>query len=183
MAITPEGARKIAAAKAGVSIEEYLQRQASGFKHCVLCRDWHNAEAFGKDRTRYDGLASSCRDAKARRHRECYKPKERTKPPGPAPMLARDGDKVQARQRINVLVRTGKLASPNDLPCAGCGHSGDDRRHEYDHHRGYAAEHHYEVEAVCSVCHSRRQAERGEYVRVRGANGRFAVKKERRSQP
>ena len=77
---------------------------------------------------------------------------------GPPPHEPRDGDKKQARQRINVLVRTGRMPHPNTLPCADCGHvwAPGERRHEYDHHKGYAAEHHYEVEPVCSNCHAKR---------------------------
>ncbi len=81
---------------------------------------------------------------------------------GPVPNPPRDGDKKQARQRINVLVRTGRLAHPNDLPCRDCGHAWKpgERRHEYDHHRGYAAAHHYDVEPVCTTCHAKRDSSR-----------------------
>ncbi len=60
---------------------------------------------------------------------------------GPAPSPPRDGDKAQARHRVNVLVRTGRLAHPNALACADCGHiwKQGERRHEYDHYLGYAA--------------------------------------------
>lgn len=77
---------------------------------------------------------------------------------GPPPSPPRDGDKVQARQRINVLVRTGRLAHPNTLACVDCGHiwKPGERRHEYDHYLGYAAEHHYDVQPVCTLCHSER---------------------------
>jgi len=82
---------------------------------------------------------------------------------GPSPHPPRDGDKKQARQRINVLVRTGKIPHPNTLPCVDCGHVWHSAgRHEYDHHMGYAAEHHYDVEPVCTRCHSRRSFDRGE---------------------
>lgn len=79
-------------------------------------------------------------------------------PSGPDPMPPRDGDKVQARQRINVLVRTGRMPHPNTLACVDCGHTWTkgERRHEYDHHLGYAAEHHYDVEPVCTLCHAKR---------------------------
>ncbi len=98
--------------------------------------------------------------------------------PGPAPLPPRDGDVVQARQRINVEVRSGRRRHPNSLPCADCGHvwSEGERRHEYDHHLGYAAEHHYAVESVCTRCHRRRCDERGELVQVRAQTGRFAQK-------
>lgn len=78
--------------------------------------------------------------------------------PGPRPNAPRDGDKAQARQRINVEVRTGYRPHPNTLACVDCGHIWRDgeRRHEYDHHLGYAAEHHYDVEPVCTLCHALR---------------------------
>lgn len=77
---------------------------------------------------------------------------------GPAPHAPRDGDKVQARQRVNVEVRTGRRPHPNTLPCVDCGHvwSKGERRHEYDHHLGYAPEHHLDVEPVCTLCHHAR---------------------------
>ena len=80
--------------------------------------------------------------------------------PGPAPDEPRDGDKKQARQRVNVLVRTGQMPRPNTLPCALCGHvwSRGERRHEYDHYKGYAAEHHLTVRALCTTCHANEDA-------------------------
>src|SRR3546814_10218569 len=76
--------------------------------------------------------------------------------PGPDPYPPRDGDKVQARQRINVEVRTGHRPHPNTLPCVDCGHEWKpgERRHEYDHYLGYAAAHHYDVEEVRSEEHT-----------------------------
>ena len=81
---------------------------------------------------------------------------------GPPPHPARDGDKEQARQRINVEVRTGRRPHPNSLPCKDCGHvwSAGERRHEYDHYLGYAAAHHYDVEPVCTKCHADRDSAR-----------------------
>jgi len=71
----------------------------------------------------------------------------------------RDGDRLQARRRVNYLVESGKIPPPNDLPCIDCKHvctPDDPTRHEYDHHRGYDAEHHEHVEAVCAPCHHAR---------------------------
>jgi hypothetical protein len=96
--------------------------------------------------------------------------------PGPAPKPPRAGDKLQARQRVNVEVRTGHRPHPNTLPCADCGHTWapGERRHEYDHNLGYAPEHHYDVQSVCTICHRRRCDERGELIQIRDAVGRFA---------
>lgn len=84
----------------------------------------------------------------------------KTGKPGPEPMMPRSGDKAQARQRINVEVRTGYRPNPNSLPCHDCGHTGNDRRHEYDHHNGYEAEHHYDVIPLCTLCHYKRHHEK-----------------------
>lgn len=77
--------------------------------------------------------------------------------PGPAPHPPRDGDKKQARQRVNVEVAHGRRPHPNSLPCADCGHIWKPRaarRHEYHHHRGYGAAHHLDVIPLCTRCHS-----------------------------
>lgn len=82
--------------------------------------------------------------------------------PGPAPKPPRDGDRRQARQRVNVEVRTGRRPHPNSIPCVDCGHvwKKGERRHEYDHFAGYSPEHHYSVESVCTTCHARRDSAR-----------------------
>lgn len=82
----------------------------------------------------------------------------RTGRPGPAPHPARDGDRKQARQRINVEVRAGRRPHPNSLSCIDCEHvwSKGELRHEYDHHLGYAPEHHLDVQPVCVDCHAKR---------------------------
>ena len=78
--------------------------------------------------------------------------------PGPNPHPLRDGDKVQARQRVNLEVRTGRIPHPNLLPCVDCDHkwNSGERRHEYDHYLGYSAEHHLHVQVVCTRCHAKR---------------------------
>lgn len=98
--------------------------------------------------------------------------------PGPSPNSPRDGDAEQARQRVNVEVRTGYRPSPNDIPCHDCGHvySKGERRHEYDHYLGYSAEHHLDVQSVCTTCHSKRHqsdiCKRGHAINGVAANGR-----------
>jgi 5-methylcytosine-specific restriction endonuclease McrA len=60
MAQTREGATKVAAAKAGLSVSDYLKKIDMGLKRCTRCKKWHPVECFGNDRTRYDGKDSSC---------------------------------------------------------------------------------------------------------------------------
>lgn len=61
MAQTPEGAEKVAAGKAGVTIEEYRSRRASGLKRCTKCKSWKPSSGFNTDRSRFDGFAATCR--------------------------------------------------------------------------------------------------------------------------
>lgn len=74
-------------------------------------------------------------------------------------MEARDGDSKQAQRRVNHLVALELIPRPNALLCADCGHEWTlgQLRHEYDHYLGYSAEHHEDVEAVCTPCHHNRE--------------------------
>lgn len=160
MAQTKEGARKVSAAKAGITLEKYLRLVAKGLKWCSRGKHWKRRGLYCSDSSRADGLASSCNECRRQLYRETYVPHPAARH-GPLPHPPRSGDKIQARQRVNVLVRTGKIPRPNDLPCADCGHVWvkGERRHEYDHYLGYDAAHHYDVQVVCSKCHARRDNE------------------------
>lgn len=169
MAGTAVGAARAAAGRLGVTFDEYRRRQAAGERWCTGCKDWHAVTEFPPN-------TGSCRSFRNERKRSTYTPRPR-KRYGPLPKPARDGDRKQARQRINVEVRTGRRPRPNTLPCVDCGHvwAEGERRHEYDHHLGYAPEHHLTVEPVCTTCHARRARERGEIRQTRGARGRYAT--------
>lgn len=165
MAGTPEGVTRAAAQRVGVSEAEYRARRAGGEKWCHECRGWHHVTAFMVDRSRGDGLSAICAEARNRRAREHYTPKPKRSRRGCRFATPRDGDKKQARGRVNSLIAVGLLPPPRDVACVDCGHSGSDRRHEYDHYLGYAVEHHEHVQAVCSKCHSARTRQRGEWRR------------------
>lgn len=123
-------------------------RTASGCGGCDRGRRWQREGSDGEEQQdRMDGLMP-------------FGVNKITGRPGPAPKQAADGNRKQARQRINVEVRTGRRPSPGDLPCADCGHRGPDRKHEYDHYRGYGAENHLDVQAVCVPCHGQRESNR-----------------------
>src|SRR5579862_2651674 len=103
MGQTKEGAQKAAAFYFGISHEELLSRQAAGLKHCSRCKEWIRIELFGRDRSRGDGRSSICNHCKAKKsktERPPVMPEDR-KPMGPAPAPERDGDKLQARARVN----------------------------------------------------------------------------------
>lgn len=78
--------------------------------------------------------------------------------PGPQPKKFVSGDKEQARHRVNREVAAGALPNPNSVPCADCGHIGNDKRHEYDHWNGYDADHFLDVQSVCTACHAKRDS-------------------------
>jgi len=168
MAGTKVGSMRRLANQNGMTLEAFLYRIASGEKWCYGCDAWHTSSEFFADRTRYDGVSPICRKKRNEWNRARYVPHPKTHS-GPLPHPPRDGDKSQARQRINVLVRTARLPRPNTLPCTDCGHrwTQGERRHEYDHARGYDGANHYHVEAVCSACHHKRSSERGEVRRPR----------------
>lgn len=82
---------------------------------------------------------------------------EKPRAPGKPRTKARDGDKRQARRRVQALIQNGTLPKPADVTCVDCKAAPG---REYDHHLGYDAAHHEDVEALCATCHHAREAER-----------------------
>lgn len=58
------GVEKVAARRAGLTVDEYRRRLASGLKWCTSCKEWHPRSAFTKDATRFDGLDAHCTRAR-----------------------------------------------------------------------------------------------------------------------
>lgn len=150
------GVLKQAAARIGVSPEEYERRGAAGEKWCGGHRCWHSVADFAADRSRASGLTASCSAYRNDRARADYEPRPRPDT-GRRFVEPRDGDKLQARRRINYLVEASLIPNPNAVRCTDCQHLGADKRHEYDHYLGYDATHHEDVEAVCTKCHGARE--------------------------
>lgn len=159
MAQTRAGALLARARRAGLTVEDYRAREAAGERWCTGHKGWHPVAEFGSDASRDDGLAATCLAFRRDRAVATYEPRPRPEP-GRRYVDARDGDAQQARRRVNYLIDAGLLPAPSTRPCTDCGHTGYDRRHEYDHHRGYAPEHHEDVEPVCSSCHHERERRR-----------------------
>lgn len=152
------GITKIAAKRCGLPLDAYLAKVTAGEKRCTACKQWKLVGEFGVDQHRGDGRAATCLACRKVRFRATYVPHPLDPgESGPDPKPPRDGDKMQARRRINVEVRTGRRPHPNKLPCTFCGHiwKRGERRHEYHHHLGYKSEHHYDVIALCTICHAR----------------------------
>ena len=168
MAQTKSGAIKVSAKKLGISVEEYIQFVESGLKNCFRCKQWLSKDMFQTDKSRFDGKNASCTQCRNAYCRSKHKsiPKELRKPMGLPPSPCRDGDKIQARAKINRLIQSEKLANPNSLPCVDCNHLGSDKRHEYDHYKGYAGINHLEVECVCTSCHAKREKQRRDASKV-----------------
>ena len=61
--MTGQHTLKMEAARAGVSVEEYLSRLSQGESYCYRCRDWHKAGAFPADGRRHNGLGGSCTES------------------------------------------------------------------------------------------------------------------------
>lgn len=165
MGQTKIGAVKISAKNAGMTVQEYLDSVANGLKKCTTCKRWLSVENFSKDKSRSDGNASRCKECS----RAMWRIKDMNTPHKRAER--RDGDKKQARARINQDVAMALRPSPNVLHCVFCGHKGPDKRHEYHHPCGYSPDHHYDVLPVCSECHGKDSFSRKE--KIRDKNGRF----------
>jgi hypothetical protein len=172
MAGSPSVAIKTAAKRIGIAEASYRENLAKGLKWCHECSQWHERTKFTSDSSRGDGLSPSCANSRNEKHRKKYIKKPRPLP-GRSFVKRRDGDKKQARSRVNYLRKIKLLPDPNSIPCCDCGHVGKNMRHEYDHYLGYAKEHHEHVHAVCTKCHAKRARDRGEIVQVRSSSGKF----------
>lgn len=179
MSQTVIGAAKINANRLGMTLQAFLRRSKKS-KWCTYHKAWHPRPAFHADGSRRDGLANTCKQAHSQQARDRFRRTyKRVGRMGPIPDPARNGDKLQARARINHQVQKGLRPSPNTLPCFDCGHVWKRRqpRHEYDHYLGYESQHHNDVQPTCSKCHARRTRERGELLQSRDARGKFKGKK------
>lgn len=158
MTQTAEGALLVAAKRLGLNPTVYRQKANSGLKYCYRCREWKPRDGgFTTDRSRTDGKNPLCRDCASRSSRRSYKKRPPNLTTGRRLVAARDGDCQQARSRIVTLVKSGIMPHPNRRPCSKCGHVWEpsQKHHEYHHHKGYAAEHHENVEALCFTCHGK----------------------------
>lgn len=169
MGQTAIGARKTRAKKLGITLEEYLEKEQSGLKWCCDCKCWQSRELFGVDNTRSDGLSTHCITSRHTGNPRGWHGRPNNNPvtgrPGPTPKKSRDGDKIQARAKVNQAVKFGRLPDPDDLACMDCGHIKSietPMRHSYDHYLGYSGKNHLDVEAVCNSCHGKRSVRRGE---------------------
>lgn len=55
------GAFKVAAARVGLSLDEYIALREQGLKRCRVCNQWLPYSAYDADRSRGDGLACACK--------------------------------------------------------------------------------------------------------------------------
>lgn len=154
------GSLKTAAKRIGVSFEEYLSNLKNGLKYCWGCSEWHERSRFNTDSSKTDGLQAVCREMAQEKNRKAYIPKIKKRRGFIVP--TRDGDKLQARRRVNYLVEQRLIPHPDDIPCMDCLDEVFIQRfrHEYDHAKGYEGENQLYVEAVCSHCHHSREEAR-----------------------
>jgi hypothetical protein len=60
MSGTRTGGIKVAAIRCGVTVDDYRRAVEAGLKWCRGCADFVEREKFGGDRSRGDGLSSTC---------------------------------------------------------------------------------------------------------------------------
>lgn len=56
------GAYKVAAARTGCSLDEWMQRRSAGNLWCFRCRSWKSGSLFSVDKSRRGGRSSSCKE-------------------------------------------------------------------------------------------------------------------------
>lgn len=163
MANTTAGGKKHAALAAGVSVDEFEARTASGMGSCAAYRTWLPRGSFGLDRSRLGGLHRKCTACRGIIRRARYRPKERVSSGGRKPIPPRDGDREQGRRSVNYLVEIGMLPAPDAVPCTDRAHAwaGGRRCPGYDHHLRYGVDHHLDVQPVCVGCRRAREKYRG----------------------
>ncbi len=146
------GARKVAARRRGLTLDQYEARLASGLKWCTRGKHWRPGVQFMSDVSRGDGLSTDCAACKVRHNIV----RRRQEP-----------EKKSARNRVHNRIKKGRWKNASAYPCFDCGRvwKDGDRPHEYDHHRGYAPEHGIDVQPVCRACHVKRGVARGEFRR------------------
>jgi len=69
---TYTGVIRTAAARLGLSSEQYEAKRKAGLKYCWACANWLPELAFGLEKGRGDGLHPRCRECKNRHDRELY---------------------------------------------------------------------------------------------------------------
>ncbi len=131
---------------------------------CSACHLLKPLSAFARDTSRPRGHSYVCNECRNATARARYTKKPIRSRRGTLLVPTRDGDKKQARRRVNHLVESGQLPRPGDVGCMDCGDAQgfSAARHEYDHARGYDGTNQLYVEPVCTHCHRlREEARRG----------------------
>ena len=133
------GARKGAALRLGISLEEYERNLDSGLRWCTACKEWHLSTEFGGDQNRPSGYNARCLASKRVRVR-----RQRLSHPGTR------SERQAAVDAVRHAIKRGKLRPVRSEVCA----CGQPARH-YHHHKGYAREHRLTVVPLCGSCHQK----------------------------
>lgn len=138
------GVEKIAAGKAGLTLEEYRHRIKSGLKKCTKCKTWKQKERFNKDNSRGDKLACICVDCSRVKIRKLRK-------------MSPPNNKIQsqASSAVSYAIKLKTMKKAKEQPCFDCG----EKAEIYHHHLGYARSHWLDVVPLCNSCHRKRHFE------------------------
>jgi len=138
------GFKKIAAGRIGIEYSEYCANLDAGLKWCSYGRHWTNINRFPPDSSRIDGKAQACKPCHVKFHRSLKRKPTKSD---------REKLKIQAKNKVNNTIRAGKLPKASTIPCSKCGHFGNDKKHQYHHHKGYEEQFHLDVVVLCIRCH------------------------------
>jgi hypothetical protein len=143
-------------------LEVHVMAEAIVTKRCPRCNTQKPLSDFSPDKTRGDGVRSTCRSCCSKKS-AAYRKTPRGREKASAWMKTENGRALQKRVRdkiartdytrahgvIGSAVYSGRMPAASTLLCVRCGKQAA----HYHHHQGYAKENHYNVIPVCAQCH------------------------------
>lgn len=129
-------------------------------KRCTGCRVDLPLDQFSRSVRTKSGFQFSCKDCKrvqVRDWRRRLRAEGRLIWPTGSEVRRRNPEKAAAWIAVAKAVASGRLPRVSTWPCVDCGQPAK----RYDHHQGYAPEHHLDVEPVCFRCDGLRTRARG----------------------
>jgi len=136
------GGHAFAANRLGVSLPEYESHLSAGQRWCSYAKHWVDARQFTASALPKGGPCKSCSTIK-NSNRKPYKQRASKSEP----------HLKWARYKVYYAVKKGLLPHASTVACSQCQHLGEDRKHEYHHHKGYAKKYALDVIPVCINCH------------------------------
>ena len=123
-------------------------------KRCLKCKEIKPLFEFYKNKHCKDGYLNNCKICQSKATKK-YQKNEKGKEvhrKGTKKYVVFHPKQIKAEKAVNNAIRAGKMQKPSYYKCKYCKKQAE----HYHHHKGYAPKNWFVVEAVCSLCHSKR---------------------------